>query len=105
MEEPERSRGHSNGNYYLITHTKNDTFEEHAYLWYTSRITRFRPVAVDVSLPGSFGRVANDFDKMMSMEHARWHHLRPVDWAKVSSALSHFASLPGTKNRQKTENV
>ena len=30
---------------------------------------------VDVSVPGGFGRVAN-LDTTISMEHARWHHLR-----------------------------
>ena len=45
------------------------------YCTLTSRITRLRPVAVDVSLPGGFGRVGN-FAKIMSMEQARWRHLR-----------------------------
>ena len=40
------------------------------YVKSTSQITRFRPVAVDVSLPGSYGRVAN-FNKCISMEHTR----------------------------------
>ena len=65
------------------------------------RITRLRPVAVDVSL----GRVAN-FDKMMSVEYARWRHLRSgrvVDRAKVGSVLSCCASLPRAKKTPKKQ--
>ena len=69
----------------------------------TSRIAQLRPVAVDVSLSGGYGRVAN-FDTIMSVEHARWRHLRSrraFDWDKVWSALIRFASLPRANKRQK----
>ena len=48
------------------------TWQSSSSMFYvtTSRITRLRPVAVDVSLPGSCGRVAN-FNKCISMEHTR----------------------------------